>query len=135
MVLFAFVIDLLVSSRWVLINHLGIAQMDHVPAFKGRKLVILRLLAITMLIAMANQAYIGYTTEIIIVGTRRYSFVIPSDYLWLGFLFLAVSSAVAILFIFINHHATQAFKTLSKIFGGAWFLVFAGCYLVDITTR
>lgn len=109
--------------------------MDSAPAFKGGKLVILRLLAITMLIAMANNAYIGYTTGIIIVGTRHYSFVIPSDYLWLGFLFLALTSAVAILLIFINYHATQAFKILSKIFGGAWFLAFAGCYLVDITTR
>jgi len=110
-------------------------QMDSAPAFKGRKLLILRLVAIAMLIAMANNAYIGYTTGIIILGTRRYSFVIPSDYLWLGFLFLALTSAVAILFIFINHHATQAFQALAKIFGGAWFLAFAGCYLVDITAR
>ena len=109
--------------------------MYSAPAFKGRKLVILRLLAITMLIAMANIAYIGYTTGIIIVGTRRYSFVIPNDYLWLGFLFLAASSAVFILCLFINHRANQAFQTLAKIFGGAWFLAFAGCYLVDMATR
>lgn len=88
--------------------------MDSAPAFKGRKLLILRLVAIAMLIAMANNAYIGYTTGIIILGTRRYSFVIPSDYLWLGFLFLALTSAVAILFIFINHHATQAFQALKN---------------------
>ncbi len=106
--------------------------MDNAPEFKGRKLVILRLVAITMVIAAVNQVYLGCTAGVIEFGKPSHMIVLTGDYLWLGFVFMIINSAFFVLLIFINHKNTQAFKKLAKIFSCAWFVVLTACVFVVV---
>ena len=53
---------------------------------EGSKLIVLRMVGIAMIIAFANYAHIGYITGVIEVGTKRHSFIMAGENLWLGFL-------------------------------------------------
>lgn len=108
--------------------------MTSVQKIEGRKIIILRLAGIAMLIFLSNQAYIGHMTGLIKIGTKRISLIIMGENLWLGFLFLTSSALICVFLLFINYNQTKKFKTLAKIFGGAWFLILAACILSDAST-
>ncbi|MBD9398309.1 hypothetical protein [Pseudomonas sp. PDM11] len=97
--------------------------------FNGRKLIILRLVAIAMILSCANYAYEGYLSGIISVGTGRHSLVMVGDNLWLGYVFLLSTAIVSTLLIFANHRKTKAFGRTAKVAGMAWFATFIACAL------
>jgi hypothetical protein len=109
--------------------------MDGAPKIEGRKLVILRMVGVAMIIACVNYAYIGYITGIIEVGTRRHSFLMADETLWLGYLFLLSSVAISIFLLFINKNQTKEFNNLAKIFGSAWFVILGACILTNMSAR
>jgi hypothetical protein len=100
---------------------------------EGRKLIVLRMAGIAMIIAFANYAYTGYITGVIEVGTRRHSFIMADENLWLGFLFLISSATISIFLLFINHSQTKTFNNLARIFGGTWFVIFGACILTHMS--
>ena len=91
------------------------------------------MVGIAMIIAFANYAHIGYITGVIEVGTKRHSFIMAGENLWLGFLFLISSAAISIFLLFINHSQTKTFNDLAKIFGGTWFVIFGACVLTHMS--
>lgn len=109
--------------------------MADAPKIEGSKLVVLRMAGVALIIASINYAYIGYTTGIIQVGTRRHSLLMTGENLWLGYLYWLSNLTVSIFLLFANKGQTKLFNTLAKIFGGAWFAVMAACILTDISTR
>jgi len=109
--------------------------MDGAPKIGGRKLVILRMTGIAMIIACVNYAYVGYITGIIEVGTRRHSFLMEGESLWLGCLFLLSSAAISAFLLFINKSQAKEFNALAKIFGSAWFVILGACILTNMSAR
>jgi hypothetical protein len=109
--------------------------MDGAPKIEGRKLVILRMVGVAMIIACVNYAYIGYITGIIEVGTRRHSFLMAGETLWLGYLFLLSSAAISTFLLFINKSQTKEFNTIAKIFGIAWLVTLGACILTNMSAR
>ncbi|WP_447593128.1 hypothetical protein [Aquipseudomonas campi] len=109
--------------------------MEGASKIEGRKLVLLRMVGATIIIACLNYAYIGYTTGVIKVGTRRNSFIMADENLWLGYFYLLSSAATSTLLLFINKSQSKTFKILATIFGGAWFVTLGTCILTNMVAR
>ncbi len=97
--------------------------------FNGRKLIILRLVAIAMVLGCAKHAYEGYVSGLISVGTGKHSLVMAGDDLWLGYIFLLSTAMVSTLLILANHRKNKAFDRTAKVAGMAWFAAFGACVL------
>lgn len=109
--------------------------MNSASKIEGRKLVIPRMAGAAMVIACANDAYTGYITGAIKVGTRRNSLIMTDENLWLGYLFLLSTTAISFLFLFANKGHTKAFKNYAKFFGGIWFVTLGACIAANLNVR
>lgn len=97
--------------------------------FKGRKLIVIRMVALTMLIWCASRACTGYASGAIEVGVKRHSLLMAGENLWLGYMFLLSSAMISTLVIFVNHSRSQAFGRAAKVAGLVWFVAFGACVI------
>jgi hypothetical protein len=98
----------------------------------GRRLFILRLVGVSILAFSIWRIVDGHATGAIEVGTRRSSFFLSGEDMWLGYLFWVIGAAVAIILCFIHLAHTKTHRLLSKLVGVAFFVTLGLCFLKGV---
>ena len=99
---------------------LGPNEMNSAPQISRRQLLLLRLVAATAIIFIANEALIALSTGHIQATGTRIKFSLGGEQLWAGYLFLSASAGIFVLLLFINHAKSRAFNTIAKALGITW---------------
>jgi hypothetical protein len=96
--------------------------MNSTPAISGRKLALLRLVALSSLAFIASKLLTALNTGKIQANSSRIKFDLSGENLWAGYLFLSVSAGIFILLLLINHSKSKKFSIIAKILGIFWFV-------------
>ncbi len=109
--------------------------MENAKKIEGRRLVLIRMVSITMIIACINYMYVGYSTGVIEVPiSRRNSLTMTGGDLWLGYLFLILMILMFIVLLFINNHQAKIFRRIAAIIGVTWILTIGICIFTSVRT-
>lgn len=99
------------------------------PEMTRRRRLIIRLVGVALLVLSTWMVVHGHAAGEIEVGTRRSSFFLSGEDMWLGYLFWFIGAAIGLMLCFIHLAHTRMHKLLSKLTGAAFFVTLGLCFL------